>query len=110
MAVHFYTPQPKELLSNFKNKIDEGHVTTWSYDQEGDFTHTTDQWKYKAWLRPSIGSDRLSLLIIKNRKQTMTLSLYGIYHGRFIESVLTHCDKLFTNGIATALPEPGDQV
>jgi hypothetical protein len=66
MAVYFLTSRPSTLLSDFKKKIDEGHVVTWSYDQEGDFTHTADQWKYKAWLRPSIESDRLVLYILKS--------------------------------------------
>ena len=110
MAVYFLTAQPQALLADFKKKIDQGHVVTWSYDQEGDFTHTADQWKYMAWLRPSVESDKLTLYILKNSKQILTPALYGIYHGRFIESVVTHCDKLFTTGIATAMPVPGDQV
>src|ERR1700722_5848776 len=104
MAVYFYTAEPSVLLADFKKKIQQGHVVTWSYDQDGDFTHTADQWKYKAWLRPSIGTDRLIFFILKNTKEVMTPAIYGIYHGRIIESVLTHCDKLFTNGVATAMP------
>jgi hypothetical protein len=110
MAVYFLTTQPKALLSDFKKKIDQGHVETWSYDQEGDFTHSVDQWRYKAWLRPSIESNRLAFYIIKNTKLTLTPAVYGIYHGRLIESLVTHCDKLFTEGIATAMPEPKDGV
>lgn len=110
MAVYFLTTQPKILLSDFKRKIDESVVVTWSYDQDGDFTHTADQWKYKAWLRPKIESDRLVFYLLKNSKQTLTPAIYGIYHGRFIESIVTHCDKLFTNGVATAMPVPGDRV
>ena len=44
---------PSQLLSTFKKAIDDGHVKTWSYDTVGDFTHTPDQWKYKAWLMKS---------------------------------------------------------
>lgn len=110
MAVYFLTTQPKTLLLDFKKKIDQGHVVTWLYDQDGDFTHTADQWRYKAWLRPSIESDRLTFYILKSTKQILTPTIYGVYHGRFIESVVTHCDKLFTNGVATAMPVSGDQV
>jgi hypothetical protein len=40
MALLFKTNTPQALLNDFKKKIDEGHVVTWSYDKDGDFTHT----------------------------------------------------------------------
>lgn len=110
MAVYFLTPQPAVLLAEFKKKIDNGNVVTWSYDQEGDFTHTADQWKYLAWLHPIIKPDRLTMCILKNKTKPLTPAIYGVYHGRFIESMLTHCDKLFSQGIATAMPTTEDSV
>ncbi len=43
MALYLYTDRPKGLLADFKRKIDEGHVVTWAYDNDGDFSHTVDQ-------------------------------------------------------------------
>ena len=40
----------------------------------------------------------------------MSNTAYGVYHGRFIESMLTHCDKLFTETRATAMPTIDDIV
>ncbi len=37
MALHFKTDDPKKLLSAYKKAIDDGHIKTWSYDQDGDF-------------------------------------------------------------------------
>ena len=104
MAIYFFTNDPAKLLKAFKAAIDAGHVTTWSYDKDGDFTHRTEQWKNKAWLRPELQTDRLALYIIAPQNSKIATEVYAIYHGRFIESMLAHCDSLFTNGCATAMP------
>ena len=52
MAIHFYTSAPSALLAAFKKAINDKHVITWSYDDDGDFTHTHTQWAKLAWLRP----------------------------------------------------------
>ena len=111
MAIHFKTGTPKKLLAAYKRAIDDGHVTTWSYDGEGDFTHTAEQWSKKAWLRPKIvPREELVLYILAPRETELSSALYAVYHGRFIESMLRHCDKLFVNGYASAMPESGDVV
>jgi hypothetical protein len=51
---------------------------------------------------------RLTLNFIGRRDEKTTKALYGVYHGRFIESMLTHCDNLFTIGIATAAATNSD--
>jgi hypothetical protein len=110
MAIHFKSSEPQKLLRAFKKAIDEGHVVTWSYDKDGDFTHTAEQWKFAAWLRPLIKSDRLTLILIKPTNKVISTEVYAIYHGRFIESMLVHCDALFTDAVATAYPSAGDTV
>jgi hypothetical protein len=103
MAINFETTTPKNLLAAFKKAVDEGHIVTWQYDSDGDFTHTPEQWKYRAWLRPVIyEGTRLTLNFVCRSDEQTTKAVYGVYHGRFIESMLTHCDELFTIGIATA--------
>jgi hypothetical protein len=64
------TDKPERLLENFKKKIDDGKVETWSYDADGDFSHTPSQWKNRAWLRPVIEDDRLHLKIRRARDET----------------------------------------
>jgi hypothetical protein len=111
MAVHFETTTPNKLLNAFKKAIDDGHIVTWSYDKDGDFTHTAEQWVKRAWLRPSVTRGvRLSFFIMPPRDATITSEVYAIYHGRFIESMLRHCDTLFNEAKATSMPETGDQV
>jgi hypothetical protein len=111
MAINLITDTPNKLLATFKKAIDEGHVVTWSYDKDGDFTHTATQWKGQAWLRPSVvEKERLVLNIIRPQNSKVSLEVYAIYHGRFIESMLAHCNQLFTSGRATASPDGTDLV
>jgi hypothetical protein len=111
MALHFKTDAPQKLLSAYKKAIDDGHIKTWSYDQDGDFTHSTEQWIRQAWLRPEIkpGSE-LVFYILAPKETELTSEAYAVYHGRFIESMLRHCDSLFVHGYASAMPEDGDML
>ena len=109
MAIHFKTVTPKKLLATYKKAIDDGHIKTWSYDRDGDFTHTADQWIRKAWLRPKIiEGTELRFYILTPKETQMPSQIYAVYHGRFIESMLNHCDSLFTSAEASALAEVGD--
>lgn len=111
MAIYLETATPKKLLTAFKKAIDDGHIVTWSYDKDGDFTHTAEQWDKTAWLRPHIQEGvALKLTIIPRKDKKMSSVVYAIYHGRFIEAMLSHCDSLFVSGRATAMPEAGDSV
>ncbi|MFA6422764.1 MAG: hypothetical protein WCV92_05215 [Candidatus Buchananbacteria bacterium] len=110
MALYFKTNVPEKLLAEFKKAIKEGRITTWSCDPDGDFTHSPDQWKNQAWFRPKADADQLVLYILKPKNINLTTEIYAVYHGRFIESMLVHCDKLFTDSIATALPAEGDNI
>jgi hypothetical protein len=111
MAINFTTKTPKKLLTAFKKAIDDGHVVTWDYDEDGDFTHTTEQWRKRAWLRPTVQEGTALILhIIKPRNAKVSSEVYAIYHGRFIEAMLRHCDELFEDGQATAMPKGKDNV
>ena len=110
MAVVVKTENPSHLLSAIKKAIDEDDIQTWSYDADGDFTHIADQWTRRAWLRPRVREDRLVFNIISPRDRNITRVVYGIYHGRFIEMLLNHFDKRFTEASATALPTGADRV
>jgi hypothetical protein len=110
MAINFETSDPQKLLATFKHLIDQKKVVTWSYDRDGDFTHTPDQWARKAWLSPSILNGRLIMNFLGNQSVTTTSALYGVYHGRFLESMLTHCDTLFSSGTASAMPTNSDRL
>lgn len=110
MAIHIMTGNAGALLAAFRKAIDDKRVVTWSYDAENDFTHTPEQWKNLAWLRPEVQSDRLVFTIVKPQNSKVSSEVYAIYHGRLIESMLAHLDQSFTNAYATALPNGKDLV
>lgn len=111
MAVFIFTSMPKKLLRLYKTAIDERQIETWSYDADGDFSHTPDQWLGKAWMRPKIDpATCLILHILSPQDMDLSSETYGVYHGRFVESVLTHFDKMFTEARITAMPVEGDHV
>jgi hypothetical protein len=105
MAIAVSTPTPKALLTAIYKAIDDGKIVTWKYDDQGDFTHTPRQWRYKAWLRPFPARGILQFGLVGQEKISMTKPVYGVYHGRFIEELLTHFDDDFPSVTATAQPD-----
>lgn len=110
MALYFFSGTPNKLLAQVKKAIDDKRITTWAYDADGDFTHTADQWNKKAWLRPEVMADRLAFYIIRPKQATVSTTVYAIYHGRFIETMLAHCDDSFSIARATSLPSENDNL
>jgi hypothetical protein len=102
MALTIQTDSPNALLVAIKRAIDEKHVETWTYDEEGDFTHTPVQWKNRGWLRPRVEAGILRFGLLGQQGVQMTKLIYGIYHGRFIEMLLAHFDEKFTLAKASA--------
>lgn len=110
MAVRAFTDDPQRLLRAIRQRLDDGSVTTWSVDGEGDLTHTSRQWARKAWMRPRVLDDRLLFNIIGSDEEKMTRATYGVYHGRLIQMLMTHFDHLFDEAVATAIATRGDAV
>lgn len=106
MAISFLTNDPAKLLRSLKKKIDDGDIVTWAYDNDGDFTHTPEQWKHRAWLKPTEESDRLRFNIVGSNSYTLTWTIYSVYHGRFLETMIRHCRDLYT--VARSLSKPTD--
>jgi hypothetical protein len=110
MAVIVHASNPPQLLSAIKLAISSGTIDTWSVDADGDFTHSPEQWRNKAWFRPKVLEDRIAFRILTPKNTRMNKATYGVYHGRFIEMLLTHFDIQFQRAVATALPTEGDIV
>ena len=108
MALIVTSSNPGELLKAIKDKMAQGGIDTWSVDSDGDFTHAAPQWKNEAWLRPRIEENKLILKILTPKGKHLSSVTYAVYHGRFIEMILTHFDGKFSNAKATALPDLGD--
>jgi hypothetical protein len=110
MSVNVYTAAPAALLAEIKAAIDEGKIDTWEYDADGDFTHKPTQWRNQAWLRPVVRQDRLVLTIVPTKTVNVSTVVYAVFHGRFIEMLLSHFDSKFTTATASAQIADGDKV
>jgi hypothetical protein len=110
MAVRAFTNEPKDLLLAIKKAIADGVITTWRIDADGDLTHTSTQWKGKAWMRPKVLEDRLLFNIIASKNEEMSKAVYGVYHGRLVQTLLIHFDTKMTTVTATALGTSGDNM
>lgn len=110
MAIYFETSNPAALLTAFRKAIDQGHVRTWSYDTDGDFTHTPAQWNKRAWLRPSTETGRLTMRFLGVQSEVTGWEIYSVYHGRFVESMIEHCNQLFSEARAPSQPTGVDTI
>lgn len=110
MAVRAFTSDPERLLSALKEAIADGVVETWKIDSDGDLTHTSTQWGRRAWMRPRVLKDRLLFNIIASKKEKMSKTVYGVYHGRLIQTLLIHFDDKIETVSATALGTTGDSI
>jgi hypothetical protein len=102
MAVIIKTSNPSGLLQAIYKAIDNKKIETWVYDKDKDLIHTPDQWKGKAWLRPKAYNGELRFGILEPQGVKMTRLIYGVYHGRFIEMLLTHFYDQFYSAAGSA--------
>ena len=110
MAITVTTRTPDALLSKIKKAIDDGKISTWSHDDDGDFTHDVEQWRNRAWLSPQVETSELLFGIVSPKGVNLEKQVYGLYHGRFIDMLLTHFDEDFVTATASALPITPDRV
>lgn len=90
MAIYIKTKNPQHLIDNINKLIRDRDIVTWTVDREGDYTIDRDQWRFRAWMRPVVEQNRLVIEIIQSRKFSLTSELYGVYHGRFVTTILAH--------------------
>ncbi len=83
------------LVESIKEKIKQQTIKTWAVDDDGDLTHIAEQWKYRAWIRSKIEheSNRVVFYIICRNDRDLSVIDYAVYHGRFVEMLLTHFDR-----------------
>lgn len=114
MAVNFFTSDPNDLLDSFNKCIEQeeskGKITTWVRDNDGDYTHAADNWKWKAWFRPKVIEGALVFNILGRSNVAMSTATYGYYHGHLTETFLNHFDRKFSSGSSTALPTKDDSM
>ncbi len=110
MAIIVDTERPARLLRLIREAIDDGTVRTWTYDDDGDLTLTSEQWGREAWFSPQLGEEKLYFAIVPPRGTRITRVVYAVYHSRLLEMLLTHFDNRFDDSRVTAQPMIFDNV
>ncbi len=85
--------------------IDEGEVSAWEYDEDGDLTCSTGKWKGEAWFRPEVAAGVLQLWLLVPDDEPMPEQIYGVYHSRLIRVLLTSFSEYFAALTVTVLQE-----
>ena len=110
MAIFVKTQDPQGLVDRIKKAIDAKSIDTWIYDSDGDFTHNVNQWLYRAWIRARSEEGRVVFYVLGHKQKDMTVSEYAVYHGRFVEMLLSHFDTICSNIEVTPLATKYDIV
>ena len=111
----FSPSEAAKLLKEFDARISQsepnGKIMTWEKCSDGKhYTHKAKDWHSKAFFLPKIEANQLTFNIIKPKDINVSSLVYAYYHGHLLETFLHHFDTSFQNGIASALPEKGDNV
>jgi hypothetical protein len=109
-VITFETANPAALLQEIRKQISAGRIATWRYDTAGDFTHKTSQWDGKIWLRPSSSNGALTFSVVPGNENPTSRETYGIFHGRFLETVTIHVSGHFTEAVSSSSPAGNDQI
>lgn len=96
MAIIIKNKKPQLLLKQLNIAINNGDIHTWCVDEDGDYTISRFQWFQHAWFRPYIDDNKGFLIfgIVQSSVYPMTQQLYGVYHGRFVATLLSHFDYM----------------
>lgn len=110
MSIYFSTTNAAGLLKAFNDAIAGAHhgngqrVETWRhviYNGQNYYTHTSANWRDKAWLRAETEANRLTFVILPVERVLLTREIYAYYAGHLIETFIRHFPRTFTAAQAT---------
>lgn len=113
MSIRFYTKSPVSLLKAFDERIaqteKEGSITTWEKNHQNYYTHKSERWGKKAYLKARTDVDgKLIFNVVPPVGKRVDPEIYSYYHGHLIETFLNHFASQFSTGEATSKPTQGD--
>lgn len=110
MSIYVKSSNPQKLIHDINEKIENSEINTWCVDNDGDYTHTAEQWKNHAWIHPIVEADRVIFAIWGRVRENLSVVDYAIYHGRFVEMLLAHFDHQCDSIDVTSLGSKYDRI
>src|SRR4051812_18472015 len=81
-------------------EISNGNIRTWGKNSDGSIFHIgeNDQWRQCARFIPAGDNQWYNILILEHQdcKGKSLAQIYGVYHGRLIEMLISHFNKSFS--------------
>ncbi len=117
MAAYFATNNAAGVLKAFNQAIANAHhqsnqrVETWRHvvhNGHDFYTHTSANWRDKAWFRADVEANRLTFTILPFEGVPLTRDTYAYYAGHLIETFIRHFPTMFTAAQATPSAASGD--
>lgn len=118
MSISFRGNDPARLLTAFNQAIDNHQnnrqgqrIDTWRYvvhEQHHYYTHTSANWRDKAWLRADIEQGQLAFYVVPVQGVALTRETYAYYTGHLAETFIRHFSGAFSVAQTTANAAAGD--
>lgn len=100
MAILIRTNHAQSIVYRLKEQINNNLNMAWAYDEEGDFMYKDG--KLAAWMRPVVGTNRLDFYVVGRKDTEISVQEYAVFHGRFVEMLLTYFPRECTYMIVTS--------
>jgi hypothetical protein len=110
MAVIIETGAPRRLLKQIRAAIEDGTVSSWESDFDGDLSLTSESMRGQAWMRARETDGWLVFNIVGKSGTEMTKSVYAAYHSRLVQMCLTFFDESCRSIRVTPLPTSNDSI
>lgn len=113
MALYFVTEQPRALLEAFDARVRQteprGRIDAWTRSDDGAlYTHSSDEWNGKSWLKPRVDEGRLTFNIIRPADRYVSVKTYAFFFGQMIETFTGQLDLNFDSVEVTPRCTDGD--
>lgn len=113
MAAYFFTDQPRVLMDAFDARVRQteqiGRIDRWVRSEHDlSYTHGSEDWFNKAWLRPRVDAEKLTFNIIRPDDRYVSVKGYAHYFGDLIETFTSHLDLSFDRVDVTPRCTDGD--
>jgi hypothetical protein len=101
LMVFAFTTNGDRLIQQLLAKLKDGSIATW----EGRYlkgkvlalTHLPGQYADCAYFRPQFREHGVRFDYLPGTKNRCPTDTFAVYHGRFSELIIQHCNGLFAN-------------